>query len=113
MNQIVTVSLLLTVLTVLLSSLISAAGRYNRSTMEPFLGKPVTAVIAAWGTPTTVYDEGEYKVYVWHSTRTFGGVSYTTGNQTYSSPVSTVHKYGKYWVKPDGTCAKYTFGKER
>ena len=76
MNQIVTVSLLLTVLTVLLSSLISAAGRYNRSTMEPWLGKPITAVIAAWGPATTVYHEGVYKIYIWHSTRTFGGGSY-------------------------------------
>jgi hypothetical protein len=110
-------------------SLISCAAQYNRrmtQMMEPWIGKPVTAVIAAWGPPATVYDDAPYKVYVWHSTDTRGGGSYTTQAQSvnpvggkvethdvvHTVPVRTSNTYRMYWVGTNGNCAKYRFGNQ-
>jgi hypothetical protein len=105
--------------------LIGCAARYNQHMtrmMEPFMGKPITEVTEAWGPPTTVYDEPPYKVYVWHSNRTYGGGShpqsrynYGTGkweSQQVSVPVRTENTYREYWVDSDGNCVKYKFGSQ-
>lgn len=111
----------------LLLCLVSCAGQYNRRMtlmMDPFIGKPITQVTEAWGPPTTVYDEAPFKVFVWHSNRTYGGGSYTTHapvvsgatgkwetrSTVHTAPVRTSNTYRMYWVASDGTCSKYKFG---
>ena len=106
--------------------LVACAGRYNRrmvQMMEPFIGKPITQVTEAWGPPTTVYDEAPYKVYVWHSSDTYGGGSHPQTHYNYqthtwekvqvTSAVHTSNTYKMYWVAADGTCAKYKFGTQQ
>lgn len=113
-----------------LVSLSACAAHYNRKTavmMDLWIGKPVTQVIEEWGPPTTVYDEGSQKVYVWHSSRTSGGGSYSqqipTGTRdaaghletktvVHGAPVRTVNTYRMFWVDADGTIKRWKFGRQ-
>ncbi len=110
-------------LLVILACLIGCAARYNRhmtQMMEPFIGRPITEVTDKWGPPTTVYDEAPYKVYVWHSTETYGGGShpqnhynYGTGKwetQQVGNQVHTSNTYRMFWVDSTGNCVRYKFG---
>src|SRR5579872_5643751 len=103
----------------LLAALTGCAARYERrmtQMMEPWVGKPVSQVIEKWGPPTTVYEEAPYKVYVWHSSDTYGGGSHPQRQYNYSTrtweekqvatPVHTSNSYRMYWVAADGACAK-------
>jgi hypothetical protein len=115
----------------LVACLVGCTGVYNRrmtQMMQPYLDRPVTAVVEAWGPPTTVYDEAPYKVYVWHSSRTSGGGTYSqqipTGGRdaagniqtktvVHGGNVYTSNTYRMFWVGADGNCVKYKFGTER
>ncbi len=98
--------------------LTACATRHQRlaQTMPSWVGKPVAEVIQVWGPPSTVYDDGPGKVYVWHEhvVRTVGGGGgrVRPDGRISADPTVTINRnyYRMFWVNKDGVIVRWKAG---
>ena len=92
--------------------LTACATRHQRlaQTMPSWVGRPVAEVIQVWGPPSTVYDDGPHKVYVWHEhvVRTVGGAA--VGDPDMSTTTVNRNYYRMFWANKEGIIVRWKAG---